>query len=584
MVRRSLIANAMVAAAFFVYALGVLTLHAGQRNEFVPERSSIAAAASNMFYGASFGQVYGGVLTQFLDLGVPLETSLERVRRQQVEKLDLFGSTWDGNGIGYNLVISVSFRLFGPQMSSAVYFMLALMAISAVALVWRFRVRGAVVAVLYFTTLTVMLFTPTVWHQPYALNMTIGGIRYFSLVAVLPGFHLLLELADARQKEARLTAKFLTMSLQTLILVLAVLVRNSAAIVIVAIGFVWLVLECKNCRRFIEIFRLATNAICMTIVTLIFVSFLLHLVPRDYMSAGRFTETIWHRVFVSLGTSPEWPFGNVHDLYDCRRDIPEGIVSGTEDRNGHCVWRAYAIHHGISGDSVGQLTYGRLYDAALREAFFNVARAYPAQTIKAFVYYKPLLMFQSIGENFELRLTQAAPRMLLLLAASLCNFLAFALVASTVVLWSEVKIIAGATVALAVFITIPYFIVWAMPHTNGDLLLYLIFAVGLAAFAVLKALCGLLSASALPAEPGLPHAVPPNGSEADRAEPHDDIAAAANTYLLAYAAAGFLTLISQTWLWFSECGIACAVSFAKTALVWSVIWPLSWMIFLAKFF
>ena len=153
----------------------------------------------------------------------------------------------------------------------------------------------------------------------------------------------------------------------------------------------------------------------------------------------------------------------------------------------------------------------------------------------------------------------------------------------------EFRLVFGASTAassavLAVFMTIPYFIVWAMPHTSGDLLLYLIFALGLAAFAILKALCGLLFASAPSAEPGLPHAAPSNGSEADRAEPLDDMAAAAGTFLLAYGAAACLTLISQAWLWFSECGAACTVSFAKTALVWSVIWPLSWIIFLARFF
>jgi hypothetical protein len=480
----------MVAASFLCYSLAVLTIHKDQRNDFIPERSSIAAAASHVFYGAPLGRVYAGVLTQLLDFSVPIQTSLERVVRWEVAHNDLLGSTWDGNGIGYNVVVSLSFRLFGPQMSSPVYFMLALIAVSAFALVWRFRARGALVAVWYFTTLTVMLFTPTVWHHPYALNMTLGGIRYFSLVAVLPGFHLLLELADARQ-EASLTVKFGTMSAQVLIFVLAVLVRNSAAAAIAAVAVFWLILAWKNRRVPGGLSRLFTDAVCMTIVAVTFVSFLLLSVPRDYLYAGRFTETVWHRVFVSLGTSPEWPFGNLRDLYDCRRDIPEGLVSGTEDQNGHCVWRVYAIKHGILHESTDHLTYGRLYDAALREAFFDVARAYPTQTVKAFVYYKAPYLFRSVAENFEFRLAQAPADLRWLLAASLCNFLVFALIASMVVRTSETKVIAGASVTLAVFITIPYFIVWALPHTSADLLFYLIFALGLAAFSSIKAVRGL---------------------------------------------------------------------------------------------
>ena len=315
----------------------------------------------------------------------------------------------------------------------------------------------------------------------------------------------------------------------------------------------------------------------MTIVTLMFVSFLLLLVPRDYVSAGRFTETVWHRVFVSLGVNPEWPFGNVQDMYDCKRYVPEGLVTGTADRNGHCVWWDYALKHGMPPESSGNMTYGRTYDLALREAFFDIARAYPAQTIKAFVYYKPLLLFKSIGENLEFRFAQALPGLLWLLAASLCNFLAFALIASPVVLSRDMKIVAGATAALAVFITIPYFIVWALPHTSGDLLLYFIFALGLAAFAAVKALYGLLFAPA-PAEASRAP-LPVNRATLV----HDEPAVAIRTLLWAYGSAACLTLISQIVWRSSECGDACAVSFAK-AVVWSLIWPLSWIVFFAGFF
>jgi hypothetical protein len=36
------------------------------------------------------------------------------------------------------------------------------------------------------------------------LNKAIAGIRYFSLVAILPGFHLLLEFADTRTSGSRM--------------------------------------------------------------------------------------------------------------------------------------------------------------------------------------------------------------------------------------------------------------------------------------------------------------------------------------------------------------------------------------------
>jgi hypothetical protein len=53
--------------------------------------------------------------------------------------------------------------------------------------------------------------------------------------------------------------------------------------------------------------------------------------------------------------------------------------------------------------------------------------------------------------------------------------------------------------------------------------------------------------------------------------------------LWAYAVAGCLTLIFQIWWRSGECGNACALSFAK-GVVWSTIWPLSWVVFLKGFF
>jgi len=46
--------------------------------------------------------------------------------------------------------------------------------------------------------------------------------------------------------------------------------------------------------------------------------------------------------------------------------------------------------------------------------------------------------------------------------------------------------------------------------------------------------------------------------------------------LLAYVIAGILTLAFQIWWRSFECGDACAFSYTK-AVIWSVVWPLSWV-------
>src|SRR4051812_40621083 len=63
----------LVALSFFIYAYAVLIVSRDQQNDFIPERSSIAAAVSNVAYGAPLGKVYSGVLAQLLDFKVPLD-------------------------------------------------------------------------------------------------------------------------------------------------------------------------------------------------------------------------------------------------------------------------------------------------------------------------------------------------------------------------------------------------------------------------------------------------------------------------------------------------------------------------------
>jgi hypothetical protein len=53
--------------------------------------------------------------------------------------------------------------------------------------------------------------------------------------------------------------------------------------------------------------------------------------------------------------------------------------------------------------------------------------------------------------------------------------------------------------------------------------------------------------------------------------------------LWAYGVVACLTLIFQIWTRWDVCGNACAFSFGK-AVVWAVIWPASWVVYLAGMF
>ncbi len=477
----------MAVLAFFIYAGAALTVHIQrQTGDFIPERSSIAAAVSNLYYGAKLGTVYSGILDSFLTFGTPLPDILDRAARHTLPTLELKGTTADGNGIGYMVVARESLLLFGPHMSSVVLGMLLLMGLSTAAFVSRFRDRRLVVVPLYFTALTIMLFTPLVSDHGYAANISIASIRYFSVVAVLPALHLIFECAD----NSRL--RIVPGTVQVIILVMTVLVRNSAATVIGAIFAACLLFAWQRRSDRQAIRRLLGKGGYLTLVSMAFVGLLMLSVSHGYIANGRFTETIWHRIFVSLGLNPQWPYGDVRTIYQCGPYIPEGIVPGADDRNGHCILWSYAIAHHIPIDEVPTMTYGGKYDAILRDAFFHIAHLYPVQVLQTFILYKPGYIFWSMGVTADFALAGAGFVLISLLIASLCNLAVFAWVA-----WPSLLRV-GAPVAIAIgllglFSLPPYFAVWAMPHTSADLFLYCLLAVGLAAGAGIEKIHEVMS-------------------------------------------------------------------------------------------
>ena len=475
----------MLVAAFLIYAAAALVVHRDQKNLFLPERSSIAAAVSNVVYGAPLGKVYSGLLDKFLTFDVPMTQTLAQAAHHELEPGALRGATADGNGIGYILVASASMCLFGPHVSSIVLGMLILMGVSILAFLWRYRDERALVVILCFVSLTVMLFTPMVWSN-FAGQVSVGGIRYFSLVAILPAFHLLLECADTREGGGGMEAlrKLVPMAAQVVILFLAVLVRNEAATVIAAIVAASAWVAWGNRRDSAALKRVLGKTAYLAVTSAVFMGCLMLSVSRSYLSEGRFTETLWHRIFVSLDLNPDWPFGNLRQIYDCTRYIPNGLGRG--DQGGHCVLWVYATEHHIPIDVVPTMTYGREYDVALREAFFNILSLYPAQTLKTFYYYKVINIGSSIGQSLELKLTGLRRILPWLFFAALGNLAAFATFRSPLSSSHNHKLIAGTTLLLGAFSISPLIAAWANPSTDGDLLFYCLFGLGLTVTALVQ--------------------------------------------------------------------------------------------------
>ena len=254
--RRGSLGVAAAVLSFAIYGCLVLSLPQVRDALHCCEQSSFAAALSNIVYRARLGSMYSGVFDFFIaHFTEPLTQTLALVRTPGAGLPATPPGIWvpttlDGNGVGYPLVATVAFRLFGLHAWAPPLTMLILMAVSAAAFLRRFYRAHAGVVVLYFSALTAMLFTPLVWDPAYAVNIAVGGIRYFSLVSVLPVFHILLTLFDrssARPGTRRRDGALL--ALQTVILVLAILVRGSA-LALLSLG-TYSFLEIP-CRRFLR--------------------------------------------------------------------------------------------------------------------------------------------------------------------------------------------------------------------------------------------------------------------------------------------------------------------------------------------
>ena len=504
--RNSILVVALALFAFAIYACAVFTLLQVRNTLACCESSGIAAAISNIKYGTPLGSLYSGVFSYFDNrIQEPLSLALQQAQLPGVglpatPPGALYATTRDGNGVGYALIATAAFRLFGIHAWALQLTMLLLMALSAAAFLRRFHTAAFVgVVTLYFTVLTVMLFTSLAWDPQWQSSIAVGGMRYFSLVSVLPLFHILLTLVDPRpsQRETA-TRDGVLLVLQTAIFLLTVMVRGSTLPQVVGIALVGMVLAWKRRRKTEQLRALVGKLAVIGLAGIAGLGAVAAAVPRDYLTEGRFGPTIWERVTQGLGTNPAWPFAGVNEMFDCEQFMPQGLQPGTLDENGHCIWFDYVLKHHIPIETAGDKVLGGSYETAMREAFFKIAARYPAEVLKTFVYYKPQRIVTSISRSLRFNFGgdqsrarhPAGPPVVPyppLAIGLLFVSLAVALVHFGIgaVSTAELSRVVGVTLLLVAFTLPTYFAVWALPPLSADLLLYCLFALGLAAGAML---------------------------------------------------------------------------------------------------
>jgi hypothetical protein len=504
--RNSMFAVALAFLAFAIYACAVFTLPQVRNTLACCESSGIAAGISNIRYGTPLGSLYSGTFGYLNDrIYEPLSQTLEQAQipdtgLPETPSGSLYTTTRDGNGIGYPLVATAAFRLFGIHAWALQLTMLLLMALSAAAFLWRFHSAAfAGVVTLYFAALTVMLFTGLVWEPQWQIQVAVGGLRYFSLVGVLPLFHILLTLVDPgppQRETARRDAVLL--ALQTAIFILTVLVRGSTLPQVAGIALVCVVLAWKHRHKTQRLRALLGKLAAMGLAGVVSLSVIAVAVPRDYLTEGRFGPDIWERVTLGLGANPAWPFAGVTDMFDCKEFIPQGLQPGMLDDNGHCIWFDYVLKHNIPIEKAGDKVLDSSYGTAMREAFFKIAARHPAEVLKTFIYYKPQRIVTSItkivrfnfgGDQSRARNPAGPPvvpypplaigLLFVSLGVALIHF------GIGAVSMAELSRVIGVTLFLVAFTVPTYLAAWATPPTSVDLLLYCLFGLGLAAGAML---------------------------------------------------------------------------------------------------
>jgi hypothetical protein len=467
--------SALAFGAFLLYAAAaVVATHEHPSAWALEHEGSLPAAISHAVYGTPLGQFDTNVQAVFFDLnrtGVTAQSvqkAIEEVARGTIPH----GTTIlanEGIGAGQPLFMGFAAALFGPHLSSFTYLFLLLMGISTIAFAARFSDDRLFMVPLTFAALSVMLLTPMIFDQVTLDEMPIGGNRYFGMLGVLPALHLFFDLREDPQDPSRKSA--VATGAQVVLLVLVILVRSGAAYLLGLIALAALerlrAIWSERPRRS----RFLREARRLLLIGVASLTIMVALVP-DYLRYGRVFGHVWHRAFVSLAIHPDWPFGNLREIYDCTKFVPRGLNRINADDNGMCVWWAYPPNRARSPGELVEKVYGPEYQNVMRSALFDIIRSYPRQAWELYTYYKPLLLWETLRRGFEIEWRSASAPLLWLVAGQMLLFLGFtvhnARARRSEATWRL------AVIPILFVLSLPsQFLAWSNLHTGVEVVFYM---------------------------------------------------------------------------------------------------------------
>jgi len=327
--------------------------------------------------------------------------------------------------------------------------------------------------------------TPMMFDQETLEQAPIGGNRYFGMLGVLAALHLYFDIREEPPAPSHMRTR--AGGVQVVLLMLVILARSSSAylLVLIALGALErLRLAWSERSRRLMLLRELRRMLVVGVASL---AIMVALVP-SYLRYGRVFGHVWHRAFVSLAIHPDWPFGNLRDIYDCTKFMPRGLNRIHADDNGMCVWWAYPPNQARSQGELVEKVYGPEYQAVMRSALFNVIRSYPRQAWELYSYYKPLLLWETARRGFEIEWRSASAPLLSLVAGQMLLFLAFT-VNDAVTRRSEATWRLGAIPILFVLSLPSQFIAWSSLHTGVEVVFYMYCLIAAAVALAVRALC-----------------------------------------------------------------------------------------------
>lgn len=377
-------------ASFVVYAIAVWSLGQHLVSQYSGEQLIIASAASHALLGTDIGSAHWGVIKDFLSPSDTTQNTLASLRGGGIEKLEL-GGLWstqpDGLGIVMVSVVSILFRLFGVTLAVFPALALGVLAVASAAFMVRFKDERLFVIPVHFFVLTALLLTPLSTNPDILNQFPIGGLRYFGLLAILPAMHIMFEVFD---RTPLTKAALATLAIQAFVFLLALNIRGASIYLLLAIStLVFFSLRTKSARidRRNLIIKSCTAFSLLTLSAILVYA----TAPPDYRNEGRVTGVVWHRVLISLGAHPAWPFGDLKArLHLCAPPYTQPLGPGITDATGGCFWIQHARETGMNDGAIIRGYAGSTDERVARNAFFRIAAEFPKEVFETFAYYKPV--------------------------------------------------------------------------------------------------------------------------------------------------------------------------------------------------